>query len=101
MPLAHGLQTIGITDFHKTYNYTLAKNLLIASEIRRFCLSFIQFYLLLFFDFPFCPIPENFEEVPGTGLGTSSKFSVFYTAWAMKLPILWAASFCISLVTWV
>ena len=35
-------------------------------------------------------------------LGTSSfLFWIFYTAWAMKLPILWAASFCISPVTWV
>ena len=28
-------------------------------------------------------------------------FLCFYTVWAMKLPIFWAASFCISLVTWV
>ena len=59
---------IFMLDF-KSYNYTPTKNLLISSEIRRFCLLFAQILLAwilrAFVLTQTRPIPGNFAEVPG------------------------------------
>ena len=85
---------------------TPTTNLLIFGEIRRFVLLFAQFYLFAFCAFLFRPKQDPYQKISrkyrAGSLGTSSfLFCAFYTAWVMKLPILWAASFCISPVTWV